>query len=307
MASALRRVLVTGLSGFVGGHILGMQNALAEHYDCEILPDQPFDLSDKSAVDRLIGDAKPDWVIHLAAQSNVPAAFNDPEETLKINLLGTLNLLQALDNHQFSGRLLYISSGDVYGATPEALLPIVETQLTHPGNPYAVSKVAAEALCLQWHLKCTYDVLVARPFNHIGPGQRPDFVVASLAQQIVDGGDSPSIMVGDIDVTRDFLDVRDVIHAYFELLDKGQSGTIYNVSSGHERFVRDLANELARLANKQVSLVQDPLRFRPADQRRVCGSNDRICKDTGWKPRYSLDQTLQDILNSIRNSTGQES
>lgn len=307
MASASRRVLITGLSGFVGGHICQMQGAIEKTYGCTILPDQPFDLCDQNAVDQLIADSKPDWVIHLAAQSNVPAAFQDPELTLQINMLGTLHLLQALDRHHFKGRLLYVSSGDVYGATPEASLPIVETQLPHPGNPYAVSKVAAEALCLQWHLKCAYGILVARPFNHIGPGQRPDFVVASIAQQIVNGGAEPSVMVGDIDVTRDFLDVRDVIRAYFVLLDKGRSGTIYNVCSGQEQLVRNLANRLACLSGKQVTLLQDPSRFRPADQRRVYGSNQRISEDTGWKPQLSLDQTLQDILNVFRNLIGQES
>lgn len=307
MASALRRLLVTGLSGFVGGHICRIREVLEKEYNCEILPDCAFDLCDQNAVDQLIADSKPNWVIHLAAQSNVPAAFKNPEETLQINLLGTLHLLQALDRHHFKGRLLYVSSGDVYGATPEASLPIVETQLPHPGNPYAVSKVAAEALCLQWHLKCAYDILVARPFNHIGPGQRPDFVVPSIAQQIMNGGAEPVVMVGDIDVTRDFLDVRDVIRAYFALLDKGYPGTIYNVCSGQEQLVRDLANRLACLSGKQVTLVQDSSRFRPADQRRVYGANQRIFKDTGWKPQLSLDQTLQDILNVFRNSIGQES
>lgn len=302
MTSALRRVLVTGLSGFVGGHISRMQRELAESFQCEILPDQTFDLCDQGSVDRLIADAKPDWVIHLAAQSNVPEAFDNPEKTLNINLLGTLHLLQALDKSNFKGRLLYVSSGDVYGVTPQDQLPILETQIPKPGNPYAVSKIAAEALCLQWCLKSPYEVMVARPFNHIGPGQRPDFVVASIAQQIAAGGETPVVAVGDIDVTRDFLDVRDVIYAYFELLTNGHTRKIYNVCSGQERLVRDLADWLACLSAKQVTLTQDAARFRPADQRRVCGSNARISKDTNWQPRYSLNQTLQDILNSFENN-----
>lgn len=296
-----RRVLVTGLSGFVGQHMLQLQETLASEYAITIIPDEPlFELCDRQSVERRVNDAAPDWVIHLAAQSNVPQAFANPEETLRINVLGTLHLLQALDAYQFKGRLLYVSSGDVYGATPEANLPIRETQLPNPGNPYAVSKLAAEALCLQWGLSAAYDVVVARPFNHIGPGQRPDFVVPSIARQIAEAGlEAADVMVGDIDVTRDFLDVRDVIHAYFSLLSKGKSGTLYNVCSGLERQVRDLALKLGELSGKTVQLVQDPARLRRADQRRVCGDNTRITHDTGWQPQYVLDQTLSDILQSF--------
>lgn len=300
MSADLRRVLVTGLSGFVGQHMLHLQDMLASEYDVTIIPDEPlFELSDLQSVERRVNDAAPDWVIHLAAQSNVPQAFANPEETLRINVLGTLHLLQALDAHQFKGRLLYVSSGDVYGATPEASLPIGEEQLPNPGNPYAVSKLAAEALCLQWSLRANYDVVVARPFNHIGSGQRPDFVVPSIARQIAKAEIEADVMVGDIDVTRDFLDVRDVIHAYFCLLNKGKAATIYNVCSGQERKVRDLAIMLAELSSKNVQLVQDPARMRPADQRRVCGDNARITHDTGWQPRYALDRTLAEILQSF--------
>lgn len=308
MVTDSRRVLVTGLSGFVGQHILRLETVLASEYGATIIPDEPlFELCDRQSVERRVNDAAPDWVIHLAAQSNVPQAFANPEETLRINVLGTLHLLQALDAYQFKGRLLYVSSGDIYGATPEANLPIRETQLPKPGNPYAVSKLAAEALCLQWGLSASYDIVVARPFNHIGPGQRPDFVVPSIAKQIAestfDSGAETNVMVGDIDVTRDFLDVRDVIHAYFTLLSKGKSCTLYNVCSGQERKIRDLALNLAELSGKTVQLVQDSARLRKADQRRVCGDNTRITQDTGWQPRFPLNQTLSDILQSYSISS----
>lgn len=304
MSADSRRVLVTGLSGFVGQHLLRLQDILASEYAVSIVPDEPlFELCDLQSVERRVKEAEPDWVIHLAAQSYVPQAFAKPEETLRINVLGTLHVLQALDAHQFKGRLLYVSSGDVYGATSDANLPIRETQLPNPGNPYAVSKLAAEALCLQWGLSAAYDVVVARPFNHIGPGQRPDFVVPSIARQIAEAsGEAADVMVGDIDVTRDFLDVRDVIHAYFSLLRKGKSGTRYNICSRQEHNIRDLAIKLAELSGKTVQLVQDPTRLRKADQRRVCGDNTRITQDTGWQPRYALDQTLSDILQSYTTS-----
>lgn len=294
---------MTGLSGFVGQHILKMQSLIGAENNLAIVPDNPScDLCDQNSVNHWVSEAQPDWVIHLAAQSNVPYAFQNPEETLRVNLLGTLHLLQALDQHGFTGRLLYVSSGDVYGLTPEDQLPIEETQPPNPGNPYAVSKISAEALCMQWAQKSAYEIMIARPFNHIGPGQRTDFVVPSIAQQISTASNGSDILVGDIDVTRDFLDVRDVVSAYFKLLELGKSHTVYNVCSGQERQVRDLALTLANLSGKTIKLIQDPARFRPADQRRVCGDNTRLIRDTGWKPRYSLEQTLQDVLQSFQSA-----
>lgn len=299
-----RRVLVTGLSGFVGAHILQMREQILREYNAEILTTaQQFDLRNQVEVARFVADTNPDDVIHLAGQSNIPAAFKDPEQTLQINVIGTLHLLQALDQHGFHGRLLYVSSGDVYGAVNVASLPMSEKQLPRPGNPYAVSKLAAEALCLQWSVKSDYDILVARPFNHIGPGQSADFVVPSIAKQIAESHSPVQVSVGDIDVTRDFLDVRDVIHAYFSLLKKGKSGHIYNVCSGKERRIRDLALEIAALSGKQVSFVEDPTRIRPIDHRRVCGASTLIMQDTGWTPRFGLEQTLQDILQSFQHRT----
>lgn len=306
MAPQLHRVLVTGLSGFVGQHILKMQQDLLSEYSVTVIADDPTcDLCNKELVEARVAEADPDWVIHLAAQSKVPLAFQDPESTLQVNVFGTLNLLQALDKYKFCGRMLYVSSGDVYGATPENQLPISETQCPKPGNPYAVSKVAAEALCMQWGLKADYDILVARPFNHIGPNQHTDFVVPSIAKQLVAMNDPAEIMVGDIDVTRDFLDVRDVIHAYFSLLARGNSQKVYNVSSGSERKIRELADILVRLSGKQASFIRDQSRLRPVDQKRVCGSAEALRQDTGWVPRYSLERTLRDIIQSFQNTTSQ--
>src|SRR5690606_19227156 len=162
----------------------------------------------------------PDAVIHLAGQTFVPESFRDPSRTIQVNLLGTLNLLQALKRGGFNGTFLFVSSGDVYGQVAESALPISEELAPKPRNPYAVSKVAAELLCQQWGYAEGWRVLVARPFNHIGPGQAADFVVPSMARQMVGraaGERRVTLEVGDIDVTRDFLDVRDVVSAYFAL------------------------------------------------------------------------------------------
>lgn len=293
----LKTLLVTGLSGFVGGHL---QQAIECSETWQLLAAKPHNLLEPASLDAWLQAGVPDAVIHLAGQTFVPAAFKDPAHTLQVNLLGTLNLLQALKRAGFNGTFLFVSSGDVYGQVAEADLPITEALAPKPRNPYAVSKVAAELLCQQWGYAEGWRMLIARPFNHIGPGQAASFVVPSMAQQIAGAGTGAqrlTLEVGDIDVTRDFLDVRDVISAYFALLEHGRSGEIYNLCSGVERTVRELIIQMARLAGVSVDLVQDPSRLRPADQRRVVGSAEKLQQDTGWKPSISITETLQSVLS----------
>jgi GDP-4-dehydro-6-deoxy-D-mannose reductase len=302
-----KRLFVTGLSGFVGQHI---QSRLASPDSAwELLPAASrFDLTDPdSLVD--LWPQMPDAVIHLAGQTFVPEAFRDPARTLDINLLGTLNLLQALKARGFQGTFLYVSSGDVYGQVSENDLPITEQQAPCPRNPYAVSKISAEFLSLQWGLSEGWPVLVARPFNHIGSGQKESFVIASAARQIIrikQGLQAPQLEVGDIDVSRDFLDVGDVVSAYFALLEKGQAGQVYNICSGQEQSIRSLIEQLADLAEVTMQLVQDPARMRRADQRRVCGSHERLTKTTGWTPDITTQQSLRAILSDWEKRVKQE-
>ncbi|WP_282351471.1 GDP-mannose 4,6-dehydratase [Pseudomonas sp. PS01303] len=302
-----KRLFVTGLSGFVGQHI---QSRLASPDAAwELLPAASrFDLTDPhSLID--LWPHMPDAVIHLAGQTFVPEAFRDPARTIDINLLGTLNLLQALKARGFQGTFLYVSSGDVYGQVSENDLPITEQQAPCPRNPYAVSKISAEFLSLQWGLSEGWPVLVARPFNHIGSGQKDSFVIASAARQIIrikQGLQAPQLEVGDIDVSRDFLDVGDVVSAYFALLEKGQAGQVYNICSGREQSIRSLIEQLADLAEVTMQLVQDPARMRRADQRRVCGSHERLTKTTGWTPDITTQQSLRAILSDWEKRVKQE-
>ena len=295
--AATRTLLVTGLGGFVGSHL---RTALSSQAAWQLLPVQSHDLLDISSLDAWLALDMPDAVIHLAGQTFVPEAFRDPAYTFQVNLLGTLNLLQALKRRGFSGTFLYVSSGDVYGQVAEADLPVVETLSPQPRNPYAVSKVSAELLCQQWSYTEPWRIIMARPFNHIGTGQGDAFVIANMARQIVrirQGGQPPYLDVGDIDVTRDFLDVQDVIEAYLLLLDKGRNGEVYNVCSGQERRVRDLISEMAELAGVEVELRQDPARMRRAEQRRVVGSSAKLQKETGWKPSINITETLRRVLS----------
>ncbi|WP_150616953.1 GDP-mannose 4,6-dehydratase [Pseudomonas fluorescens] len=302
-----KRLFITGLSGFVGQHI---QSRLAlPDSSWELLPAAtPYDLTDAgSLVD--LWPQLPDAVIHLAGQTFVPEAFRDPARTLDINLFGTLNLLQALKARGFVGTFLYVSSGDIYGQVAESALPITELQPPCPRNPYAVSKLSAEFLSLQWGLSEQWPVLVARPFNHIGTGQKDSFVIASAARQISrikQGLQAPQLEVGDIDVTRDFLDVGDVISAYFALLEKGQPGQVYNICSGREQSIRSLIEQLADLAEVEMQLVQDAARMRRADQRRVCGSHAKLSTATGWSPDITTQQSLRAILSDWEKRVRQE-
>jgi len=302
-----KRLFVTGLSGFVGQHI--HSRLKLDDSAWELLPAaSPFDLTDpQSLVD--LWPQIPDAVIHLAGQTFVPEAFRDPARTFDINLLGTLNLLQALRSRGFKGPFLYVSSGDVYGQVGESALPITELQPPCPRNPYAVSKLSAEFLCLQWGLSEDWPVLMARPFNHIGTGQKESFVIASAARQInriKQGLQAPQLEVGDIDVTRDFLDVDDVVSAYFTLLEKGTPGQVYNICSGQEQSIRSLIEQMGDLAEVKLQLVQDPARMRRADQRRVCGSHQRLARTTGWTPRISIQQSLRAILSDWEKRVRQE-
>ncbi|HEX9021652.1 MAG TPA: GDP-mannose 4,6-dehydratase [Nitrospirota bacterium] len=296
----LTRALLIGGTGFVGGHLqrhlLGAGLEVGVHGDS-------VDVRNAGEMQRLISAERPDAVIHLAAVSSVPESLKNPRETYEINFFGTLNVLLALKASNFRGRLLYIGSGDVYGLLGDRDLPVTEDRPLKPKNPYAVSKVAAEALCYQWSHSAEFQIIMARPFNHIGPGQSERFALSDFARQIVEIklGRRPAVLrVGDIDVTRDFTDVRDVVRAYGLLLEKGKNGEAYNVCSGREQSIRSLLLRLMSIAGIDAEIEQDRDRFRPSEQRRVFGSFEKLGRDTGWMPAIPLEQTLRDILDDWR-------
>jgi GDP-4-dehydro-6-deoxy-D-mannose reductase len=296
----VKRLLVTGRHGFVGATLATMltqDEALGEWQLVDAV--DGLDLRAPRDVAALVGGSPPDAVIHLAAQSFVPEAFRDPAATLQINLFGTLNLLQALREVGFAGRMVYVSSGDVYGLVPEEALPVAETWLPAPRNPYAVSKLAAETLCRQWAITENMDIVVARPFNHIGRGQSERFVVSDFAKQVAEvrrGRREPKVAVGDVDVSRDFTDVHDVVHAYFALLRKGERGQLYNVCSGLEHSIRSILMRLVDLAGVDVAIEPEPARMRKAEQRRMRGDPSRIRATTGWQATTALDESLAAML-----------
>lgn len=287
-------VLLTGGAGFVGRYV-------QEIMPCMLLIDEhgPINICDQYRVHKMIAGNIPDLVIHLAAQTFVPESFEDAESTFNTNFMGTYNLLKSLEESGFVGRFLYVSSSDVYGLVPESEQPIDELRLLRPRSPYAVSKVAAESLCFQWSQTGSFKCIVARPFNHIGPGQDARFVISGFAKQLVEiklGMRPPLLHVGDIDVSRDFTDVRDVVTAYQQLLVCGQHSEIYNICSGTGRRLRDIVEMMVSELGIEIEIVQDPNRFRKSEQRAVCGDNTKLSNEIGWDPKFSIYQSITDIL-----------
>lgn len=287
-------VLVTGMSGFVGSHFAQRTAAidLTENGN-------RVDLLDPQRVRRAVHAAAPTAVVHLAAQTSVPASVQDPRRTYEVNFFGTLNLLQALRDTGFTGTMLYVGSADTYGRVAESELPITEAHPSRPLNAYAVSKVAAEALCYQWSQSGPFEIVMARPFNHIGPRQSTRFAVADFGRQIAMAsmGLSPAVLsVGDVDTTRDFTDVRDIVRAYALLLERGRNGHVYNVCSATERSLRELIDGLCSAAGIEMRIQVAPERLRAVEQRRMCGSYEKLRAETGWEPIVPLGQTLRDIL-----------
>lgn len=289
------KLLLTGATGFVGRHFT--QQMPATPLDGS--DGNPVELTDRAAVVQAVDAVKPDAVIHMAAQAFVPDSFDDPHATFQTNVLGTLNLLFALKKTGFKGRVVYVGSAEVYGRVREQALPIREEQAIRPRNPYAASKAAAEALAYQWSQTGGFEVVLTRPFNHAGPGQSDRFVVSQFARQVAEikNGSRPAVLeVGDIDVTRDFSDVRDVVRAYRLLLERGRSGEAYNICSGTESNVREILNQLLALAGVEAEIRVQRDRLRPDEQRRMVGSRDKIEAETGWAPQISLATTLADTL-----------
>lgn len=307
----MKRLFLTGASGFVGRAFTQIRTQIAANNGWELVgTDSSYNVLEPDSLDRLLQQIRPDAVIHLAAQTFIPDAWRDPVYTLDVNVKGTLHLLQALQRNHFNGSFLYISSGDVYGSVSPDLLPLTEQQPVRPHNPYAFSKTAAELLCYQWSCHLPWRMMVARPFNHLGPGQREDFVIASIARQLACiklGRQEARILVGDIDVSRDFLDVEDVIAAYLALLETGRSGEVYNVCSGQEYVIRDIIASMLYITEIDATIERDPTRLRPSDLRRVKGDSTKIVKTTGWKPSIPMHQTLQKIVSDWEMKMASES
>lgn len=299
--------LVTGATGFAGRHLI---DRLAEDgliAGCHRPGTRPpestrpvswhqVDLTDRAGVSDVIEAVRPSRIFHLAGAPNVADSWSNGVAHLRINALGTHHLLEAVRRAGQPCRILVVSSGQIYRPSDE---PIGEDAAVGPSNPYGFSKLAEDQLALRAAAEDGLDVVVARPFNHIGPGQRPDYAVASFARQIARierGLENAEIRVGNLDARRDITDVRDVVRAYIQLMASAPSGRAYNVCSGRAWRIRDLLDELLRLSPARVEVAVDPARFRPSDVPTVQGDGSRIRSELGWVPVIPVEETIRDTL-----------
>lgn len=299
------RALVTGAGGFVGGHLVRHLEACGDEVvEVERRVDG-VDIADAHAIERVIVEAAPEAVYHLAGAADVGGSWSEPYETFMANAVGTLNVLEA-SRKAGVARVLAVTSADVYGLVTEAELPLDEDQPLRPVSPYAASKVAADAVAQQAWLGHQFPVIRVRAFNHLGPGQSDRFVAPSLAARIArnerDGGDE--VPIGNLTPMRDITDVRDVVRAYRLLMTDGVPGEVYNVCSGHAVAVKELAEVLLGMARRPMRLVEDPDLQRPVDIPVLVGDHTRLAKATGWAPTISLNQTLADVLADWRERLG---
>lgn len=297
------RALVTGAEGFVGRHLVA--HLRAEGDDVVGIDRSDVDITDGGAVAALLTGVRPEVVYHLAGDSDVGSSWDHPVSTFRANAEGTLNVLSASADAGVE-RVVSVSSADIYGRVTEQDLPIDEHTPLRPVSPYSASKVAADYLALQHYLGHGLAVVRARPFNHIGPGQRASFVAPALAERIArnEAAGEEQVLVGNLAPRRDFTDVRDVVRAYRLMALHAVGGEAYNVCRGEDIAVRDLAVRMVGMARKPMRLVADPALQRPVDIPVLRGDNTKLRAATGWAPEIPLEQTLGDLLDEWRQQVG---
>ncbi|MGD9028641.1 MAG: GDP-mannose 4,6-dehydratase [Anaerolineae bacterium] len=317
------QALITGAGGFVGGHLCDYLLAHTNWYLTGTVFGRPIesespaprlrlvpaDLRGRDDVHSLVGEIQPDYIFHLAAQSFVPSSFADPWDTLENNIRSQLNLLEAGRQSGRQIRFLVVGSNEEYGAPAAGELPQTEQSPLRPSNPYAVSKVGQDFLGLQYYLAYGVPVVRVRPYNHTGPKQSTRFVVPAFASQIarIEAGlQEPLMRVGNLDASRDFLDVRDIVRAYHLAVTDGEPGEVYNLASGRPQSIRALLETLLSYSEASIRVERDPARYRPVDVSVVYGSAKKFHRRTGWEPRIPFEQTLRDTLAYWREQAHKE-
>lgn len=313
------RVLITGITGFAGSHladyclargdaeVYGMvrwrsRTENIEHFGSDVKLVE-CDLRDAKSTLDVIEEIKPEYIFHLAAQSFVPTSWRAPSESLITNVIGQLNIFEAVRKTGLDCRIQIACSSEEYGMVHENELPIKEDNPLRPLSPYGVSKVGQDLLGYQYFMSYKMFIVRTRGFNHTGPRRGPVFVVSDFAKQIVDiekGQREPVIHHGNLDASRDFTDVRDMVRAYFLSLEKGKAGEVYNICSEKAWKIKDLVEKLVGMSAVKIELRQDPARLRPSDVPRLLGDCSRFRNDTGWKPEIPFETTLKDVLDYWR-------
>ncbi|MBI4097845.1 MAG: GDP-mannose 4,6-dehydratase [Candidatus Levybacteria bacterium] len=313
----MKKALITGISGFAGSflseHLLEKGYIVAGTYltpeSLKNLPNKEkiklhqLNLLDENKTLDLIKSEKPDYLFHLAALISPRASFDNPKETFVNNIGAEINILEAFRKCGLSGRILIVSSGEVYGLVSAEDLPIDEETPFNPTNPYAVSKLAQDFLGLQYFLSHKLKIVRVRPFNHAGPRQSSAFVISAFAKGIaeIEKGKRKVLSVGNIKSKRDFSDVRDMVKAYALAIDKGEEGQVYNLGGGKSFAISQILEMLISLSVTKIEIQEDKTLFAPSDNPQLVCDYSKFAKLTGWKPEIPIEKTLKDTLDYWRN------
>lgn len=309
----MKKLLITGANGFVAKFFveyLKTKNIEMEILGLDIAPDcqlginyLSIDLTKKTEIFELLRSYKPDYIMHLASISSVSQSWKMPVESFVNNTNIFLNLIESIRQLELKTRVLSVGSSEEYGDYKPQEMPLKESFQLKPNNPYSVARVSQEMLSKLYADSYGLDIVMTRSFNHIGPGQRDIFVVSSFVKQLVKISQHPEekiIKVGNINVVRDFLDVRDVVDAYYKLLINGEKGSVYNVCSSKGTKLEDLIKAIANILKIEIKIEIDPQKVRPNDSEIIIGDNTKLMTELGWRPKYSLKETFEDMVDFWR-------
>ena len=312
------RVLITGISGFVGSHlaefllergleVYGTIRWRSKLDNIKHIQDKvrliETDIKDAHSMQKTIDEVEPDYVFHLAAQSFVPTSWKAPSETVSANILGTVNLFEAIRNSNVDPRIQVAGSSEEYGMVFPDEIPIKESNPLRPMSPYAVSKVATDLFGYQYHQSYGLKIVRTRAFNHTGPRRGEPFVTSNFAKQVAEiekGLKEPVIHVGNLNAQRDFTDVRDIVNAYWLSVHKCEFGEVYNICSGVAREIQSVFDLLQDMVDVQIEVKQDPDRMRPSDVEILKCDCSKFKKRTGWEPKIAFKDTMRDLLDYWR-------
>jgi GDP-4-dehydro-6-deoxy-D-mannose reductase len=307
------KALIIGAAGFVGGYLIKELKAAGWEVHATCLPNEEIkeecsayslDILKKEDISPLLDNIKPDVVYHLAAQSSVSVSWKRPQLTAEINVVGSINVLEAVrDAEKKDMRLVLIGSGEEYGYIREGACPLSETEPLNPGNIYAATKACQDMLGKIYARAYKMDIILVRAFNHSGPAQSNIFVISDFCRQIAEiekGMKEPVINVGNLSAKRDFTDVRDVVRAYRLLGEKGISGNVYNVGRGKAVEIQYILDTALSYTDKPIEVKRDPARMRASDIPLIEPDVSHIYEDTGWRAEITMEQTIKDTLDYWR-------
>lgn len=318
------KLLITGYSGFVSRHFLNLLNKLepgtevmgidkteGELQNSEFpnlkIHFQNIDLLDRPVISEVLSSFRPQYILHLASISSVAQSWQTPLDSFVNNTNIFLNLVETIRVNKIDCRILSIGSSEEFGEVIEVELPLTEEHPLRPLSPYAVARVSQEMLSKIYADGFNEDIVMTRSFNHIGPGQKDIFVISSFAKKLLAIKNTHSadntLVTGNISVIRDFVDVRDVVKAYYLLLKKGRRGEIYNICSGRGFVLKDIVLKMADILEMNIQFRIDPDLIRPNENKKVIGSNRKIMEEMGWSPEIPIEQSLADIIDYWRNKS----